>query len=91
MCNFVRKRQKTVSGAPKFLLKERRRLATRMNINFFMGNEVWNILSFNNFFEKSNIFVDNGEKILGGHDHFLGEGVILRQKSIYPFLSKIRC
>ncbi len=25
---------------------------------------------------------DNGEKILGGHDHFLGEGVILRQKWI---------
>ncbi len=56
------------------------RLATRMNITFFMGNEVSNILSFNNFFEKSNIFGDNGEKILGGYDHFLGEGVILRQK-----------
>ncbi len=37
-----------------------------------MGNEFANILSFNNFFEKSNIFGDNGEKILGGHDHFLG-------------------
>ncbi len=44
-----------------------------------MGNEVSIILSFNNFFEKSNIFGDNGEKILGGHDHFLGEGVIIRQ------------
>ncbi len=41
---------------PKSLLKERRRLATRMNINFFMANEVSNILSFNNLFEKSNIF-----------------------------------
>ncbi len=51
-----------------------------MNINFFMGNEFSNILSFNNFFEKSNIFGDYGEKILGGHDYFLGEGVILRQK-----------
>ncbi len=79
MCNFLRKRQKTVSG-PKSLLKERRLLATRMNINFFMGNEVLNILSFNNFFEKSNIFGDDGEKILGGHDNFLGEGAILRQK-----------
>ncbi len=47
-----------------------------------MGNEVLNILSFNKFFEKSNIFGNNGEKILGGHDHFLGEGVILRQKWI---------
>ncbi len=41
-----------------------------MNINVFTGNDVPNILSFNNFFEKSNIFGDNGEKILGGHDHF---------------------
>ncbi len=53
-----------------------------MNINFFMGNEVSNILSLNNFLEKNNIFGDNGEKILGGHDHFLGEGVILSQKWI---------
>ncbi len=73
MCNFL---------GPKSLLKERSRLARRMNINFFMGNEVSNILLFNNFFKKSNIFEDNGEKILGGHDHFLGEGVILRQKCI---------
>ncbi len=69
MTNFLRKRQKTVSG-PMSLLKERRRLATRMNINFFIRNEAKNILSFNNFFEKSYIFGDNGEKILGGHDHF---------------------
>ncbi len=46
-------------------------LALKMNITFFMGNEVLNILSFNNFFEKRNIFADSGEKILGGHDHFL--------------------
>ncbi len=45
-----------------------------------MGNEISNILSVNNFFEKSNIFGDNGENHLGGHDHFLGEWVILRQK-----------
>ncbi len=80
MCNFLRKCQKTVSGAQVSF--ERRRLATRMYINFFMGNEDPNILSFNNFFEKRNIFGDNGEKIMGGHDHFLGEGVILRQKLI---------
>ncbi len=80
MCNFLRKRQKTVSGAQvSFEGKE----ATGDKIEyqlFYMGNEVWNILSFNNFFEKSNIFGDNGEKILGGHDHFLGEEVLLRQK-----------
>ncbi len=39
----------------------------RMNITFFMRNEVLNVLSFNNFFfEESNIFGDNGEKIVGG-------------------------
>ncbi len=42
-----------------------------------MGNEVSNIFSLNNFFEKSNIFEENEEKMLGGHDHFLGEGIIL--------------
>ncbi len=41
-----------------------------------MGNEVLNIFSFNNFFEKSYILEKMGEKILEGHDHFL-EGVTL--------------
>ncbi len=60
----------------KSLLKGRGRRATKMNITFFIGNEIVNIFSFNNFSEKSNIFGENGEKIFGGHDHFL-EGVIL--------------
>ncbi len=30
-----------------------------------MGNEVLNIFSFNNFFEESNIFQENGEKNFG--------------------------
>ncbi len=33
--------------------------------NIFYGKWGLNILSFNNFFEKSTIFGDNGEKILG--------------------------
>ncbi len=37
-----------------------------MNITFFMGNEVLNIFSFNNFFEKSNIFGENRGKNFGG-------------------------
>ncbi len=41
-----------------------------------MGNEVWNIFSFNNFSEKTT-FLEKMKKILKGHDHFLGEGVIL--------------
>ncbi len=70
---------KTISDPQKSLLKGRSRLATKMNITFFlMGNEVLNIFSFNNFFEKSTILEKIGEKNSGGHDHFLGEGVILR-------------
>ncbi len=67
MHNFLRKRPKTVSGAQVFFEGKE-----GMNITFFMGNVVLNILSCNNFFEKSNIFGDNRKKILGGHDHFLG-------------------
>ncbi len=50
----------------KSLLKGRRHLATKMNITSFMGNEVLKIFSFYNFFEKSNIFGENGGKKSGG-------------------------
>ncbi len=91
MYNFLRKCQKTVSGAQvSFEGKEASGIENEYKI-FFMGNEVSNILLFNNFFEKSNIFGDNGGKILGGLDHFLGEGVILTPKMNITFLSKIRC
>ncbi len=46
----------------KSLLQGRGCLATKMNITFFMRNGVLNILSSNNFFEKNNIFRENGEK-----------------------------
>ncbi len=42
-----------------------------------MENEVLNICSLNNF-SKKNIFGKKREKIVGEHDHFLGEGVIVR-------------
>ncbi len=55
----------------KSLLKERGCLTTKMNITFLMGNEVLNIFSTNNFFEKSNIFREKkSEKTFGGYDHF---------------------
>ncbi len=63
--NFLRKQQKPFFWS-KSLLKGRRRLATKKNVTSFMRNEVFNIFSFNNFFEKSNIFVKNGEKNVGG-------------------------
>ncbi len=31
-------------------------LATKMNISFFIGNQISNIFSFNSFFEKRNIY-----------------------------------
>ncbi len=69
---FSRKWQKC-SGMTS-LFKRRGRLVTKMNITFFIGNEVSNIFSSNNFFEESNIFQKNSKKIWGGHDDFLGEG-----------------
>ncbi len=52
----------------KSLLKGRGRLTTKMNITFFIGNEVLNIFSFNNFLDKSNIFPENGgKKMFAGH------------------------
>ncbi len=75
---FSEKTTKPQFLGPKSLLKERGCQGMKMNITFFMENEVLNIFSFDNFFDKSNIFGENGEKILGAHDHFLREGVILR-------------
>ncbi len=42
----------------------------KLNITFFMRNEALNIFSFNNFFDESNIFQENGEK------EFLGNMII---------------
>ncbi len=64
---------------PKSLLKGRRHLATKKNITSHIGNEVLNIFHLT-IFSKEAIFLETEEKILGGHDHFLGGGVILRQK-----------
>ncbi len=57
----------------RFLLKGRRLLATNMNTSFFMGNEVSNMFSSNNLFEKSNIFGENRENNFEGHGHFIVE------------------
>ncbi len=54
--------KKTVKNrfwGPESLLKGRGCLATKMNVTFFMGNEILIIFSFNNFFEKNNIFGEN--------------------------------
>ncbi len=41
----------------------------KMNITFFMGNEVLSIFLFNNSFEKSNFFGENGGKNFEGDTH----------------------
>ncbi len=61
---------KTRFWRPKFLLKGRGRLATKMNTTFFMGNEVLNIFSSKHFFEIINIFGKIGGKMFRGHYHF---------------------
>ncbi len=43
--------------------RERRRLAPKINITFFITNWVLNSLFFNSFFKKSCIFQENGEKL----------------------------
>ncbi len=63
---FSEKMAKTQLLGPKSLLKGVGHQATKMSITFFMGNEVLNIFSFNSFFEKSNIFGENREKIFWG-------------------------
>ncbi len=59
------------------LFRERRRLASKINITFSITNAVQNTVSniflFNNFFEKSNIFGENGKKFFGDMAIFLGE------------------
>ncbi len=53
-----------------------------------MGNEVLNIFSFCNFSEKSNIFGENGKKILGGHDHSI-EGLSYTNNEYNLFYGKL--
>ncbi len=54
--------KKSFLGA-KFLSKEKGRLARKINITFFIGNEVLNIFSSNTFFEKKQHFPRNSKKI----------------------------
>ncbi len=49
-----------------------RYLTPKLNITFFMGNEVLNIFSSNNFFDNRNIFGENGKKIF-----FFGGGMVI--------------
>ncbi len=62
---FSEKTAKPQFLGPKSLLKGRGSPATKMNITFFMGNEVLNIFSYNDFFEKINFLEKMREKNFG--------------------------
>ncbi len=64
----MRKRQKTVSGAQ---VSFEGNGASGDENKFNLFNEILNIFSFNNFFEKKATFLEKmEEKIFGVHDHF---------------------
>ncbi len=68
--HIFRETGKNCFWGAKFLLRGRWRPTKKMNIIFFMENEVLNSFSSNNFFEESNIFGENSEKILKGTSAF---------------------
>ncbi len=55
------------------LFRERRRLALKINITFFITNELLNILLLNSFSKKAVIFWENGKK------PFLGPKSLLKE------------
>ncbi len=61
----------------------------KMNITFFMGNEVLNIYSYNNFSEKLNIFGENGEKNFWGTRPFFRSGHVTLKMNITFFYRKL--
>ncbi len=53
----------------------RDRLTTKINITFFVGNEVLNIFYLTIFLKKkNNIFENNQKKFFRRRDHFRGKG-----------------
>ncbi len=64
-CIFQEKSKNLFLGA-NAPLTQRELLETKLNITFFMGNEVLNIFSSKRFFDESDIFRENGKKLGGG-------------------------
>ncbi len=59
---FWENREKRFWGHIRQFFRERRFLASKIIITFFITNEVVNILLFNSFFKKSCIFWENRKK-----------------------------
>ncbi len=74
----------------KSLLMGRGRLATKMNITFFMRNEVLNIFSSNKFFEKKqNFWRKGGKNFWGAWPLFKGKGHLTLKMNITFFNRKL--
>ncbi len=73
-CIFRENRKKLFWGRIWQFFKERRSLMPKINITFFITNEVSNILLFTNFFQKSVIFWENARK------PFLGPKSLLKER-----------
>ncbi len=73
--------KKTVSEA-RVSFEGKEAFGEENEYNFFMGSEFRIFFHLTIFLKKAKFLKKMGKKIFGGHDHFLGEGVILRQKWI---------
>ncbi len=87
-CIFWENSEKPFLG-PKSLLKGRGGLAWKMNITFFNGKWSFEYFSFNNFFEKGNIFGENGEKNFRGTRLFFRRGHLTLKMNITFFIKKL--
>ncbi len=74
-CIFRENRKKLFRGRIWQFFRERRHLMPKINITFFITNEVSNILSHTNFFQKCVIFWENARK------PFLGPKSLLKERS----------
>ncbi len=61
-CIFRENRKKLFWGRIWQFFRDSRRLTRKINITFFITNEVLNILLFTNFFQRSVIFWENARK-----------------------------
>ncbi len=81
LCNFLRKWQKTISGV-QVSFEGKEASGGENEYKLFYGKMRSWIFYRLPIFSKRALFLETRETIFCGHDHFLGEGVILRQKWI---------
>ncbi len=72
---FLEKTTKTHLWEDMNVLRGGESLATKISVTFFCKHRRFEYFSFNNFFEKNNIFQNNSEKLFLGAWPFLSERV----------------